>query len=151
MNRHRHHVVDADLAVVLVEERRAAEGAVGQAILDALGRGGGVAAVLAHQRVDVEEAVEDLDLAARDRSGEVADDRAAPAVEIARREGGEVGSDQAREVLDPAAREVLGTAAARADRVQRVERLAQLAAGQWFHVVPLRFELGPKMRRQLTN
>jgi hypothetical protein len=138
VDRHRHHVVDADLPVVLVEERRAPEGAVRLQIVDAPGLRRGVAPVVEHERMDVEIVIENLDLAPRDRARLVADHRTVPGVEIAGGEGSEVAADQVREALHAAAREVLGAGAVRADRLQRVERGAQFTAGQ-LHVAPPRW------------
>jgi hypothetical protein len=129
-------VVDADPPVVLVEERRAAERTVRQQVVDALCRSRAIAPVLANEGMDVEVVIEHFDLAPRDRARTVADDRPVPAIEVAGREGCQVGADQAGQAFDAAARELVGPGARLADRVQCVERGAQLTAGQLLHVAP---------------
>jgi hypothetical protein len=92
--------------------------------------------VLANQGMDLEVVIEHVDIAPRDRVGMIADHRPVSAIEVARREGRQIGADQSGQGFDAAARELVGPGARLADRVQRVERGAQLTAGQLLHVAP---------------
>ena len=81
--RHRHHLVDADAAVVLVVKRALAEFSRGQRIADAVRAAAPVAGVKTYQRMLGKESVEGRAILRRDRAARVADDAAAVVREIA--------------------------------------------------------------------
>ena len=87
----------------------------------------------ADQRMLGKIAVEDFDLARRNRARRVAHDAAVVAFEVAHRERGELGADHPGERADTPAGEASRRPAFRADGVERVERRVQIPAGERRH------------------
>ena len=75
-------------------------------VFDASRHGRRVAAVLAHQWMIEKVAVENFELAPRNRARLIADHPAVSAVEVADRQRGELGADKPRQTLHTAAREI---------------------------------------------